>query len=77
MVEGKGTTQDSFDALIDFLYSAEKDNVEILEIIVNIKKDMIVLDKHYRYRFWMLTCLSIYLFSAGILALFVDDIYKL
>ena len=77
MVEGKGATQDSFDALIDFLYSAEKENVEIFELIVNTRKDMIVLDRQYRYRFWMLTCLSIYLFLAGILALFVAETYKL
>lgn len=77
MVEGKGVTRDSFNTLIDFLYSAETDNVEILEIIVNIKKDMIVLDRQYRHRFWLLVGLSIYLFLAGISAIFVSDPHKL
>jgi len=76
MVEGRGTTEDSFNALVDFLYSAEKDNVEIFEIIVNIRKDIAELDRQYRFRFWLLTCLSIYLFLAGMLAFFIAGTLK-
>jgi hypothetical protein len=76
MVEQRGSTKDSFNALVDFLYSAEKDNVEIFEIILNIRRDITKLDKQYRFRFWILTCLSIYLFLSGIISFFIEDPYK-
>ena len=76
IVKQRGATEDSFNALVDFLFSEEKDNIEIFEIIVNIRNDLAKLDKQYRFRFWMLTCLSIYLFLSGVLAYFIKDAYK-
>ena len=77
MIEQRGATEDSFNALINFLYSAEQDNLEIFEIIVNIRNDITELDKQYHARFWILVCLSIYLFVAGIVAFFIPDTFKL
>jgi len=76
MVGRRGSTEDSFNALVNFLYSAEKDNIEIFEIIVNIRRDIAELDKQYRFRFWILTFLSIYLFATGILAFFIKESFK-
>lgn len=76
IVRDRGATEDSFKALVNFLYSEEKDNVAIFEIIVNIKSDLSKLDKQYRFRFWILTCLSICLFVTGVMAFFFEEPFK-
>jgi hypothetical protein len=80
IINEKGSTEDSFSALIDFLYSSKKDkqeDVEIFEKIENIKKDLASLDNLYGWRFWILLFMSTSLFVTGVTAFFLSPNYKL
>jgi len=76
IIDEKGSTEDSFKALVDFLYSKKTDNASIFEFISSLKKDLNLLDKKYYYRFWILFGLSLSLFITGILAIFIEKKYK-
>jgi len=73
IVQDRGATDDSFKALVNFLYSEKKDNAEIFELIVSLKSDLIRLDKQYRFRFWILTLLSLCFFISGVASFFLTD----
>ncbi len=77
MVNEGGATEDSFTAVVDFLYSAEEDNVVVYDKIKRIKEDLQSLDKKYSWRFLILLSMSISLFVSGTIALFVLSPYKL
>jgi hypothetical protein len=76
IVKDRGATDDSFKALVNFLYSEKKDNAEIFELIVRIKSDLIRLDRQYRFRFWILTLLSLCFFITGVASFFLTEPLK-
>ncbi|MBU2503539.1 MAG: DUF2207 domain-containing protein [Nanoarchaeota archaeon] len=76
IINEAGSTEDSFSALVDFLYSSKKEDVEIFEKIKNIKEDLASLDRKYNYRFWILLIMSASLFLFGIVAFFIPPVYK-
>lgn len=77
MINEGGATEDSFTAVVDFLYSAEEDNVVVFDKIKRVKEDLQSLDKKYSWRFWILLLMSISLFVSGTLAFFISPAYKL
>lgn len=77
MINEGGTTEDSFSAAIDFLYSTEEENVEIFEKIKRVKEDLHKLDDKYGWRFWVLLFMSITLFLCGLIGLFLPSQQKL
>lgn len=76
IIKEAGSTEDSFSALVDFLYSSKKENVAIFEKIKNIRADLITLNKKYSYRFWILLFTSISLFASGAITFFLPSDYK-
>ena len=76
IIKEQGAKEDSFSALVDFLYSKEEEDVEIFEKIKNIKTNLETLDKKYSRRFWILLCMSISLFITGIASFFLSADYK-
>lgn len=83
IINGKGSSEDSFSALVDFLYTDKKnkqdkqEDVEIFERIESIKKDLSSLDSLYGWRFWILLLMSISFFASGATAFFLAPDYKL
>lgn len=76
MIKEGGTTEDSFTAVVDFLYSSEKENVEIFEKIKRIREGLQSLDNKYSRRFWILLFMSISLFICGAIAFFLHSEHK-
>ena len=72
-----GTTEDSFIAVVDFLYSSEEDNVVVFDKIKRVKEDLQSLDRKYNWRFWILLFMSMSLFLSGAVAFFLCECYKL
>jgi len=72
-----GATEDSFIAVVDFLFSTEEDNVVIFGKIKRVKEDLQSLDRKYNWRFWILLLMSMSLFLSGAVALFLCESYKL
>ena len=72
-----GSTEDSFSALVNFLYSKKEEDVEIFEKIKEIKSDFEKLDRKYCFRFWLLLWMSISFFVTGILAFFLPSQYEI
>lgn len=73
-------TVDSLSKLIDFLFSEKKDKEEDIKIYQKIEiiyDDLIILDKRYNSRFWILFFMSISFFISGIICLFLCSTYKL
>jgi len=77
MINEGGATEDSFTAVVDFLYSSEEENVVIFDKINRVKEDLQSLDTKYSWRFWILLLMSISLFVSGTVALFLAPAYKL
>ena len=77
MINEGGATEDSFTAVVDFLYSSEEDNVVIFDKIKRVKEDLQSLDTKYNWRFWILLLMSISLFVSGIVAFFLIPADKL
>lgn len=71
IVDKRGSTQDSFSALVDFLYSGQEEHVEIFQKIKDIKRDLERLNRKYSSRFWVLFLMSISLFVCGIVSFFL------
>lgn len=71
IVDKGGSTEDSFSALVEFLYSSEEEHVEVFEKIKDIKRDLERLNKKYSWRFWILFLTSISLFLSGIVSFFL------
>jgi len=73
IINKAGSTEDSFFALVDFLYAKErkKEDIEIFEKIKVVKSDLEKLDKKYSWRFWVLIWMSISFFITGIIAFFL------
>jgi hypothetical protein len=62
IVSEGGATEESFKALVDFLYTKKEEDLEIFDKIKHIKEDIDKLDDHYSWRFWVLLCMSICFF---------------
>ena len=77
MINEGGTTEDSFTAAVDFLYSTEEDNVVVFNKIKRVKEELQGLDKTYSCRFWILLFMSISLFASGVASFFIAPAYKL
>ncbi len=77
MINEGGATEDSFIAVVDFLYTSEEDNVVIFDKIKRVKGDLQKLDRKYNWRFWILLLMSMSLFLSGAVAFFLCDCYKL
>ena len=77
MINEGGATEDSFIAVVDFLYSSEEDNVVIFDKIKRVKGDLQSLDRKYSWRFWFLLLMSMSLFLSGTVAFFLCKCYKL
>ena len=77
MVDEGGTTEHSFITVVDFLFSAEEENVVIFDKIKRVKEGLYTLDKKYRWRFWLLLLMSAFLFLTGTVAFILPDCYKL
>lgn len=77
MVREGGTTENSFIAAVDFLYTAEEKNVDVYNKINKIKDDLKKLDAIYGHRFWILLSMSAMLFISGIIAFFLEPSRKL
>jgi len=75
IINEAGSTEDSFFALVDFLYAKEreKEDIEIFEKIKRIREDITNLSKKYTWRFWILLFMSISLFVTGIVAFFLPS----
>ncbi len=71
IVNEGGATEDSFNALVDFLYTKKEEDLEIFDKIKHIKEDIGRLDNHYSWRFWVLLWMSICFFITGIIAFFL------
>jgi len=76
IVNEGGATDDSFTALVDFLYTKKEDDLQIFEKIKLIKADIEKLDTKYSRRFWLLLCMSICLFVSGCIAFFLPQKQK-
>jgi len=83
IINEKGSSEDSFSALVDFLYSDKKnkkdteEDVEIFEKIESIKKDLTSLDSMYGRRFWILLFMSLSFLLSGSTAFFLAPDNKL
>jgi len=77
MINEGGVTEDSFTAAVDFLYSAEEENVVVFDKIKRVREDLQILDKKYGGRFWILLFMSISLFVSGAVAFFISPDCKL
>ena len=77
MIEEGGATDDSFAAVVNFLYSDQEDNVVIFEKIKRIRDELKSLDVKYGRRFWILLFMSISFLVSGIVAFFLDPAYQL
>jgi hypothetical protein len=77
MVQEKGSTEKSFQILIEFLFKHKDKDVEIFEKIKEIKTDFQKLNEKYNMRFWILVSLSISFFITGFLTFFVESDCKL
>lgn len=76
IIKEQGATEDSFSALVDFLYTKKEEDVEIFEKIKNVKTDLETLDKKYSRRFWILLYMSVSLFITGIVSFFLPTGHK-
>ena len=76
IVNEGGATEDSFLALVEFLYSRTREDVAIFEKIKYVKSDLGKLDKKYNWRFWLLLCMSISFFISGITAFILPAKYE-
>jgi hypothetical protein len=76
MIADGGATEQSFSAMVDFLFSKEEKHLELFEKLKGIKKDLVALDKRYNRRYWLLTSLSLTLFTTGIISLLISADYK-
>jgi hypothetical protein len=77
MINEGGASEDSFDKLMDLLFSTERDHVRAFVKIKAIRSDVALLEKKYGRRFWLLTFLSILLFLTGIVSIMTPPEYKL
>lgn len=77
ILDKKGSTESSFTALVNFLYSNKEEEVELFEKIKYIKEDIKKLDYKYNFRFWLLLYTCVSLFATGIISLFLPKDYKL
>ena len=73
MINEGGITEDSFTAVVDFLYSSEKENIEIFEKIKRIREGLQRLDNKYSQRFWILLFMSMSLLICGVIAFFLPS----
>ncbi len=71
IVNEGGATEDSFNALVDFLYTKKEEDLEIFDKIKQIKEDIDKLDDHYSWRFWLLLSMSICFFITGTIVFFL------
>lgn len=76
IVNEGGTTEDSFSALVEFLYSRKEEDIAIFEKIKYVKSDLEKLDKKYNWRFWVLLWMSISFFITGITAFILAAEYE-
>lgn len=72
LVNEKGSTDDSFKTLVNFLYTKKEEDLQIFEKIKFIKADIERLDKKYSGRFWILLLMSACFFITGIVAFFLS-----
>lgn len=75
IINNGGATDDSFNTLIDFLYTTKTEDVEVFEKIKIVKKNIQKFDRKYYCRFWILLFMSISFFINGTIAFFVSDEY--
>ena len=73
IINETGATEESFSALVDFLYSkkGKDEDVEIFERLKSIKEDLETLEKKYAFRFLNLLFMSFSFFMTGSIALFL------
>jgi len=80
IINKAGSPKDSLFALVDFIYS-QKDskgkNAEILEKIKYTKEYMRKLETKYRWRFWVLLTMTLYLLIGGAITLFLKEECKI
>ena len=77
MINEGGATEDSFIAVVNFLFSTEEDNVVVFDKIKRVKEELDSLDRKYSWRFWILLLMSMSLFLSGAVSFFVCESYKL
>ena len=76
MMENGGATEESFNAMVDFLFTKEEKHLELFEQLKEIRKNLAALDKKYNRRYWLLTSLSLTLFASGIISILTAAEYK-
>lgn len=65
IVNERGATEESFNALVEFLYTKNEEDLDIFDKIRHIKEDIPKLRDYYGRRFWLLLWMSISLFITG------------
>jgi len=75
IIDQGGATKNSLTSLVGFLYdkNRDKDDIEILNAIKDVKKGLVDIDRKYRWRFWLLIFTTGFLFITGIEALFIPN----
>lgn len=78
IIDKAGSTKESFNMLVEFLYSKKREEVdiEIFEKIRQVRKEITDLDKLYNWRFWLLLITTAFLFVTGTRSLFLTSNLK-